>query len=180
MAAITQESRVFLSVGSNLGDKLDNCLQGLGCLSESGKSRLLRTSRFYRTSPVDYTDQAWFVNAAVEIATLLNPESLLDELLAIQRRMGRKADAVRFGPRVIDLDILLFNEAVIKTNRLEIPHPRMHKRAFVLQPICDINPTVIHPVLGMTAIDLLNQLDDDDQQIVLLEEQPARPEGRAP
>jgi 2-amino-4-hydroxy-6-hydroxymethyldihydropteridine diphosphokinase len=140
---------------------------------------LVHLSRFYRTSPVDYTDQAWFINTVAEIATILDPLTLLDELLAIQQRMGRKADAIRFGPRIIDLDILLYNEVVMKTTRLEIPHPRMHKRAFVLQPICDINPDVIHPVIGKTVSDLLDGLGDEEQQIVLLEKQLAGLEGRA-
>jgi 2-amino-4-hydroxy-6-hydroxymethyldihydropteridine diphosphokinase len=86
--------------------------------------------------------------------------------------MGRMADTVRFGPRVLDLDILLYDDRVIRTPRLEIPHPRMHKRAFVLQPICDINPAVIHPVLGQTVADLLSHLDDEDQRVIPLENQP--------
>jgi 2-amino-4-hydroxy-6-hydroxymethyldihydropteridine diphosphokinase len=121
---------------------------------------------------VDYAHQDWFVNAAVKIATALEPLDLLDELVAIQQRMGRKSDAIRFGPRVLDLDILIFEDRVIRTPRLEIPHPRMHKRAFVLQPICDINPAVIHPVLGQTVADLLSHLDDEDQRVIPLENQP--------
>ncbi|MBC2710032.1 MAG: 2-amino-4-hydroxy-6-hydroxymethyldihydropteridine diphosphokinase [Desulfosarcina sp.] len=172
MAIVATDRAVFISVGSNLGDKLDNCLKGIAALTESGKSVLLGTSRFFRTSPVDYMDQDWFVNAAVKIRTTLNPLDLLDKLVAIQRRMGRKADTVRFGPRVLDLDILLYDDRVIRTPRLEIPHPRMHKRAFVLQPICDIDPTIIHPALGKTVADLLGRLDDDEQQIIPLENQP--------
>lgn len=178
MAAVAHT--VFLSVGSNLGDKLDNCRKGIAALGESGDSELLGTSRFYRTSPVDYTDQDWFVNAAVKIGTTLDPFSLLDELVAIQRRMGRKSDAIRFGPRELDLDILLYDDRIIRTPKLEIPHPRMHKRAFVLQPICDINPTIVHPVLGRTAADLLDRLNDDAQQVVVLENQPAPHQGRLP
>ena len=172
MAIVAENHAVFVSVGSNLGDKLDNCLKGIAALTESGKSALLGTSRFFRTSPVDYTDQDWFVNVAVKILTTLDPLVLLDELVAIQQRMGRKADTIRFGPRVLDLDILLYDDRVIRTPRLEIPHPRMHKRAFVLQPMCDINPAIIHPVLGETVADLLGRLDDDDQRIIPLENQP--------
>lgn len=165
---------VFLSVGSNLGDKLDNCLKGIAALTESGESELLEASRFFRTSPVDYTDQDWFVNAAVKIRTTVEPLVLLEELMVIQQRMGRKGDTIRFGPRVLDLDILLYDDRVIRTPRLEIPHPRMHKRAFVLQPICDINPAIIHPELGQTVADLLSRLDDDDQRVIPLENQPSR------
>ena len=172
MAAVKTDHPVFISVGSNLGGKLDNCLRGIAALTESAESSLLEASRFFRTSPVDYADQDWFVNAAVKIKTSLAPLVLLDKLVSIQQQMGRKADSVRFGPRVLDLDILLYDDWVIRTPRLTIPHPRMHKRAFVLQPICDINPSIIHPVLGQTVADLLSHLDDEDQRVIPLENQP--------
>jgi 2-amino-4-hydroxy-6-hydroxymethyldihydropteridine diphosphokinase len=178
MAVVIFDHRVYLSVGSNLGDKLDNCLKGIAALTESGESTLLKASRFYRTSPVDYTDQAWFVNAAVKIATSLSPETLLAELITIQQRMGRKADAIRFGPRVLDLDILLYDDRVLQSPRLIVPHPRMHKRAFVLQPICDIDPLIIHPVLGKTMGVLLKALDDEEQRVFPLEDQPNLTQGR--
>jgi len=172
MAVLKADHAVFISVGSNLGGKLDNCLNGIAALTDSGKSLIAAASRFFRTSPVDYTDQDWFVNAAVKISTTMEPLALLDELVAIQQQLGRKADTVRFGPRVLDLDILLYDDRVIRTPRLEIPHPRMHKRAFVLQPICDINPSITHPVLGQTVADLLSRLDDEDQRVIPLENQP--------
>ena len=172
MAAVKTDHAVFISVGSNLGGKLDNCLSGIAALTQTAESSLLEASRFFRTSPVDYADQDWFVNAAVKIKTSLAPLVLLDKLVSIQQQMGRKADSVRFGPRVLDLDILLYDDWVIRTPRLTIPHPRMHKRAFVLQPICDINPSIIHPVLGQTVADLLSHLDDKDQRVIPLENQP--------
>lgn len=172
MADIMASHTVYISVGSNLGDKLDNCLKGIAAMVASDTSVLVRASRFFRTSPVDFTDQDWFVNAAVKISTTLPPPDLLDELLSIQRHMGRKVDAIRFGPRVLDLDILLYDDRVIQTPRLEIPHPRMHKRAFVLHPMCDINPSIIHPGLGRTVADLLDRLDDEDQRVIALENQP--------
>lgn len=180
MADLAAHHQVFISVGSNLGDKLDNCLTGIEALTETGSARLLAVSRFYRTSPVDYTDQDWFVNAAIKIETDLEPLVLLDRIMAIQRQLGRKRDAIRFGPRLLDLDILLCDDRVMATQRLEIPHPRMHKRAFVLQPICDIDPTVVHPVLNRPVIDLLAALDDADQKIVPLDPQPTRLQGRLP
>ncbi|BBO66165.1 2-amino-4-hydroxy-6-hydroxymethyldihydropteridine pyrophosphokinase [Desulfosarcina alkanivorans] len=180
MADLSDEPVVYISVGSNLGDKLENCLSGIAALTDSGKSTLLETSRFYRTSPVDYTEQDWFVNAAVKIRTTLAPLNLLDELVAIQQRRGRKADMIRFGPRVLDLDILMYGDRVIRTPRLEIPHPRMHKRAFVLQPICDIDPTIIHPALGKTVGDLLGRLNDDDQRVVPLDNPPTPLQGGMP
>jgi 2-amino-4-hydroxy-6-hydroxymethyldihydropteridine diphosphokinase len=172
MAGLSAVHRVFISVGSNLGDALDNCLKGIAALTEAGTTSLRAVSRFYRTAPVDYTNQDWFVNAAVLIDTHLEPLALLDRTMAIQQRMGRKQNAIRFGPRLLDLDILLYDDRVMVAPRLEIPHPRMHKRAFVLQPICDIDPTVIHPVLKRSMGDLLDALDDDSQQIVLLDPQP--------
>ncbi|BBO88992.1 2-amino-4-hydroxy-6-hydroxymethyldihydropteridine diphosphokinase [Desulfosarcina ovata] len=177
MAALIPAHTVLISVGSNLGDKLDNCLQGITALTKGGLARLEGVSRFYRTSPVDYTDQDWFVNAAVKITTNLAPPDLLRHLLAIQQQMGRKSGGIRFGPRVLDLDILLIGDRVMRSPDLEIPHPRMHKRAFVLQPICDIDPAVIHPVLGRSVADLLNALDDADQQIVPLAHQPMLTKG---
>ncbi|MBR9986204.1 MAG: 2-amino-4-hydroxy-6-hydroxymethyldihydropteridine diphosphokinase [Desulfosarcina sp.] len=172
MAAVETDHVVFISVGSNMGGKLDNCLRGIAALTESAESSLLAASRFFRTSPVDYADQEWFVNAAVKIRTTMAPLALMDKLVAIQRQMGRKADAIRFGPRVLDLDILLYDDWIVRTQRLTIPHPRMHKRAFVLQPICDINPSVVHPELGQTVADLLCHLDDENQRVILLENQP--------
>ncbi len=172
MAVVKTDHAVFISVGSNLGGKLDNCLSGIAALTESGESVLLGASRFFRTSPVDYADQDWFVNAAVKIRTTMAPLALLDKLVTIQQQMGRKADAIRFGPRVLDLDILLYDDWIVRMPRLTIPHPRMHKRAFVLQPICDINPSIIHPKLGQTVADLLSHLDDEDQRVIPLENQP--------
>ena len=172
MAVVKTDHAVFISVGSNLGGKLDNCLRGIAALTESGESVLLGASRFFRTSPVDYADQDWFVNAAVKIRTTMAPLALLDKLVAIQQQMGRKADAIRFGPRVLDLDILLYDDRIVRMPRLTIPHPRMHKRAFVLQPICDINPSIIHPELGQTVANLLSHLDDEDQRVIPLENQP--------
>ena len=155
----------YISIGSNIGDKLNNCRLGIQELCASGNSTLLKQSAFYRTSPVDYKDQAWFVNAAVKIETCLNPQSLLQEIKKIQTRAGRKSDPIRFGPRVLDLDIIFYDTAVIQTDGLEIPHPRMHKRRFVLRPICDIDPCIIHPILKKDVNSLLEEIADVDQEI---------------
>ncbi|NNF99781.1 MAG: 2-amino-4-hydroxy-6-hydroxymethyldihydropteridine diphosphokinase [Desulfobacteraceae bacterium] len=158
---------VIISVGSNLGDKIANCRRGISELSANNVCSILVTSRFYATAPVDYLDQDWFINAAVKVETRLEPEALLDFLLAIQQNTGRTCQKIRFGPRVLDLDIIFFNDLVVKTQRLELPHPRMHKRRFVLKPICDIDPAVVHPVLKKRADLLLSELDDDDQKVIL-------------
>jgi 2-amino-4-hydroxy-6-hydroxymethyldihydropteridine diphosphokinase len=155
----------YISVGSNIGDKIQNCRAGIEGLGVSGKSKLIKHSRFYRTSPVDYGDQDWFVNAAAKIATSLGPQALLNEIKRIQASAGRKTDPIRFGPRILDLDIIFYDNAVIKLDGLEIPHPRMHKRRFVLQPMCDIDPFIIHPVLMKDVRSLLGELDDIEQKI---------------
>ena len=155
----------YLSIGSNLGDRLGNCCRGIEALCADGSVVLLARSPFYESAPVDYLDQDWFINAALKIGTALSPLDLLDRLQAVQTLSGRKAGGVRFGPRVLDLDILLYEDLVLDTPVLTIPHPRMHKRRFVLQPMCDIDALVMHPVLGRTVQSLLNQLNDDAQAL---------------
>lgn len=159
------EHFAYISIGSNLGDPLQNCCKGVGALCEDGTVELMAQSPFYKTQPVDYTDQNWFINAALFVRTRLSPQALLDKTQGIQNRLGRKSDAVRFGPRTLDLDIIFYDDLILDSANLEIPHPRMHKRRFVLQPICDIDPTVIHPGMDQSVQDLLNQLVIDDQEI---------------
>jgi 2-amino-4-hydroxy-6-hydroxymethyldihydropteridine diphosphokinase len=156
---------VFVSVGANLGDKLANCRFGIARLAALAGVSDCVTSPFYRTAPVDYRDQDWFVNAAVRLATTLSPLELLDHIQTIQKAAGRDGDKIRFGPRLLDLDIIFFGSEVRRTPRLAIPHPRMHKRRFVLQPICDIDPAFVHPVRGASVQSLLDALDDDQQEI---------------
>jgi 2-amino-4-hydroxy-6-hydroxymethyldihydropteridine diphosphokinase len=150
-----------------MGDKLANCQQGIAMLLADGGNRLVAQSRFYATEPVDYTAQDWFVNGAVQIATAHAPLQLLEILQAIQRDAGRTEKKIRFGPRILDLDILFYDDLVMESRRLCLPHPRMHKRRFVLKPICDIDPTIVHPTLGRTVADLLVDLDETHQRITL-------------
>jgi len=158
--------QAFVSVGSNLGDKIENCQKGINGLLADGRSVLVKSSSFYRTSPVDYKDQDWFVNLVVKIKTSLNPFDLLDEMQGIEKAVGRKTSILRFGPRVLDLDIIFFDDQVIQTDTLEIPHPRMHKRRFVLKPICDIEPSMMHPLLGKDMRSLLTVLQDSEQRVM--------------
>jgi 2-amino-4-hydroxy-6-hydroxymethyldihydropteridine diphosphokinase len=155
----------YISVGSNLGSKLENCRKAITALTSYAKCDLIDQSLIYRTEPVDYEDQDWFVNYAVKIETTLDPFSLLDTLKSIERDAGRTGDRVRFGPRVLDLDIILYDAMVVNTIKLEIPHPRMHKRRFVLKPICDIDPDIIHPVFKQTMQALLEKIDTTGQRI---------------
>jgi 2-amino-4-hydroxy-6-hydroxymethyldihydropteridine diphosphokinase len=157
----------YISVGSNLGDKLACCRRGIAQVAALPRTALAGQSPFYRSAPVDYFDQDWFVNAAIKVTTDLAPEQLLAALQAIQRRAGRTADAdkIRFGPRLLDLDIIFYDDLVMDLPALILPHPRMHKRHFVLQPLCDIDPNVLHPVLGQSVVALLAALDTTDQDI---------------
>lgn len=152
---------VFISIGSNIGNKLENCGKGIATLTRTVETVLLKKSGFYRTEPVDYTDQDWFVNCAVKIKTSLNPFELLTELKRIEAEAGRKNNSVRFGPRVLDLDIIFFDDQTLNSDNLVIPHPRMHQRRFVLRPICDIEPDVIHPAFKKDMVALLAELGDN-------------------
>ena len=158
--------QAFVSIGSNLGDKIENCRRAVKELMADGRSALIRSSSLYRTSPVDFSDQDWFVNLVVKIKTSLDPFELLGKAKSIEKAAGRTDSAVRFGPRVLDLDIIFFDSRVIRTDSLEIPHPRMHKRRFVLKPICDIEPTMMHPLLGRDVRSLLDGLKDTEQKVV--------------
>ena len=156
----------YISVGSNLGDKLENCQRGIKALTETGTSRVLARSRIYTTEPVDYEDQDWFINMVVKLETSHGPYELLDRIESIQRTAGRIKDSIRFGPRILDLDIIFYEDHIIDSERLVVPHPRMHKRRFVLKPICDIDPSIIHPVLKKKMQFLLDRLGDDKQKVI--------------
>ena len=156
----------YISAGSNMGDKLLHCRNGIASLARSETVILLAQSPFYITEPLDYRDQDWFVNAVVKIETSFDPFQLMGVLKAIERETGRKGEGIKFGPRILDLDIVLFDDVILSSPELEIPHPRMHKRRFVLQPICDIDPKIVHPVLKKKMRDLLDGLDGQGQRIV--------------
>ncbi|MGD9411744.1 MAG: 2-amino-4-hydroxy-6-hydroxymethyldihydropteridine diphosphokinase [Desulfobacterales bacterium] len=155
----------YISVGSNMGDRLQNCLRGLEGLTADGNSRILAQSRVYTTEPLDYTDQDWFINMMVKLETADDPFQLLDHIEEIQRASGRMQDPIRFGPRILDLDIIFYDDRIIESERLVVPHPRMHKRRFVLKPICDIDPGIIHPVLKKEMQILLKSLGEKEQRV---------------
>ena len=160
----------FICVGSNLGDKLENCRQAVVELTRGEDSRLIAQSLKYRTEPVDYEDQDWFINYVVKIATILDSLQLLHRLKSIEHRAGRRRDTVRFGPRVLDLDIIFYDDLVMDTPQLSIPHPRMHKRRFVLKPVCDIDPHIMHPILARTVQSLLEDLGETEQRIIRIDD----------
>lgn len=148
-----------------MGDKIANCRDGIAGLDQTDGVAVVRVAPCYRTAPVDYLEQDWFINTVVKIETSLVPARLLRELKAIETKVGRKPSPVRFGPRILDLDIVLYDEEVIEQDDLIVPHPRMHERRFVLQPFCDIDPDILHPVLGRKISGLLAQLDGTRQPI---------------
>ena len=143
---------VYLSLGSNVGDRDANLREAIGLLAPA--LRVRRVSPVYETEPVDYTDQSWFLNLAVEAETDLSPTHLLARVAVIERALGRIRTTPK-GPRTIDIDILLYGDAVVRTARLEIPHPRMAARRFVLAPLADLAPDLCHPVTRHTVREML-------------------------
>jgi 2-amino-4-hydroxy-6-hydroxymethyldihydropteridine diphosphokinase len=149
--------RVFLGFGSNIGDRAANIERACRLIAEIEGVRLVRTSSLIETEPVGYENQPDFINAVLEIGTALTPRELLTATKEIEQRMGRTR-TVRFGPRIIDVDILLFGQRVIDEPGLTIPHPRMHERRFVLGPLAEIAPEAVHPVSKKTVTELYNDL----------------------
>ena len=147
----------YLSLGSNLGDHVGNLRAAIDRLGSLGQ--VTAVSSFYETEPVEYIQQPWFVNCAVALETDKMPQQLLSALLKIEREMGRTRQASQVkGPRPIDIDILLYGASLIDTADLQIPHPAMHRRRFVLQPLAEIVPEERHPILKRTIQELLDDL----------------------
>ncbi len=149
-----------IALGSNLGDKVRQCEEGIRQIQEVDRNRLLARSSFYKTQPLGYLDQDWFVNGVIKIETDLEPPELLRSLKEIESRLGRR-ETVRWGPRAIDLDILFFDDEMIQTGELIIPHPHLQERQFVLIPLVEIDRHLIHPLLQKTVLQLLENLKED-------------------
>jgi 2-amino-4-hydroxy-6-hydroxymethyldihydropteridine diphosphokinase len=148
-------STVYISLGSNLGDREGNCIRAIELLGKKGIP-VTKKSSVCETAPWGVTDQPLFLNMAIEITTGLNPHELLTILKDIETEIGRETSP-RWGPRTIDLDILLFGDLIVEEDTLRIPHPLMHKRGFVLKPLSEIAPDATHPILQQRVHDLLRQ-----------------------
>ncbi|MCX7988065.1 MAG: 2-amino-4-hydroxy-6-hydroxymethyldihydropteridine diphosphokinase [Thermodesulfovibrio sp.] len=149
-------NRIYLLLGSNLGDRAKNIEVALSELKDCGII-VSKKSSLYNTVPWGYTDQPEFLNQAIECLTILEPLDLLRTLKQVEKKMGRK-DTIRYGPRIIDIDIIFYDNIIFKSQELTIPHPLMHKRDFVLKPLCEIAPYFIHPELKLSVKELLDNL----------------------
>jgi 2-amino-4-hydroxy-6-hydroxymethyldihydropteridine diphosphokinase len=150
----------YIGIGSNLGDKLHHCEKAISEILKIDRHKLLAKSSLFKTQPIGYTSQDWFVNGAIKIETDLEAPELLRALKTIESQLGR-TETFRWGPRTIDLDILFFDDAEIYTKELQIPHPLIQDRQFVLVPLAEIDRNLIHPVLKKTVQELLNNFKED-------------------
>lgn len=148
---------VYLSLGSNVGDREAQLRDAQHRLAKLG--RVIAVSSFYETEPVEFTQQPWFLNCAVAIETSSTPEDLMASILRIEEEMGRRRLQNK-GPRSIDIDILLFADAIVQSSELTIPHPAIHQRRFVLEPLAEIAPQALHPISKKTIRELLDELPD--------------------
>ena len=149
----------FVGIGSNLENPAARCVEATEHIAAIDGCKVLRQSSLYRTEPVGFPDQEWFINAVIEMRTALTAHRLMRELQGIENRMGRHKTA-RWGPRIIDLDILLYGQEVLQEDDLIVPHPELHKRRFVLTPLNEIASCVIHPSFGISVAGLLDRLED--------------------
>jgi 2-amino-4-hydroxy-6-hydroxymethyldihydropteridine diphosphokinase len=146
---------VYLSLGSNLGDRAANLNDAIARLKKIGD--ILAASSYYETEPVEFTAQPWFLNCVVALETEKMPKQVLTAVLDIEQQMGRRRNQQK-GPRIIDIDILLFGSSVVDTKNLTIPHPALHERRFVLEPLAEIAPDLRHPVLKRSMRELRDAL----------------------
>ncbi len=152
--------RAYIGIGSNLGDRIQRCHAVIRAISEITGVTVLRASSLYETAPVPPASGGWFLNGVVAVQTALTPGALLLELQRIEQGMGRAAERAHGVDRSIDLDLLLMGSQVVDTPDLILPHPRLHQRRFVLAPLCELDPELRHPILGVTMQQLLDGLDD--------------------
>ncbi|MFH1351467.1 MAG: 2-amino-4-hydroxy-6-hydroxymethyldihydropteridine diphosphokinase [Pseudomonadota bacterium] len=160
---------MYIGIGSNLGERQDNCVRAVNMIKEIPGCNLTACSDWYLTSPVGVEDQDWYINGVACMTTSMPARKLLDHLLAVEREMGRVRREL-WDSRIIDLDILLFGAEIIDEENLRVPHPFMHLRRFVLVPMAQMEPDLIHPSLGMSMAELLQKLPEDDQVVMPIKE----------
>jgi 2-amino-4-hydroxy-6-hydroxymethyldihydropteridine diphosphokinase len=158
----------YIGVGSNLGDKINNCLEAIVRIDEISGCRVTAQSGFYRTQPVGVKGQDWYVNGVIVLSADISAQNLLKGLLAIEIDMGRERKR-KWDSRIIDLDILLFGGEVISEKGLQVPHPLMHLRRFVLVPMVSLAPNLVHPVLGKSMAELLVDSPKKEQSVAPME-----------
>ena len=160
--------RVFIGIGSNLGNRRAHYQKALARIAALPKTRIVKTSSLYESEPLGEAKN-WYVNGVIEIETAFSPPQLLHRLQEIELAMGRKrtAETKRWSSRKIDLDILLFDSQTVDSRTLKVPHPELHNRRFVLLPLCELAPHLTHPRLGVTITDLLVSLKDDKRVMLL-------------
>lgn len=151
-------TRAYIGLGANLGDRGPSLRAALAALAAEPGVELLAVSAFRETEPVGYTAQPPFLNAAAEVETALSPRELVERLLAIERSLGRTREGPRFGPRTIDLDLLVHGDEIVDEPGVTVPHPRLHERRFALEPLAELAPALVVPGRG-TVEDLLSRLD---------------------
>ncbi len=159
----------YIGIGSNLGDKSKNCMKSIELTGTIPDTRVTAQSRFYRTEPVGVEGQDWYVNAVISLSTGLSAQDLLKNLLGIELIMGRERKK-KWDSRTIDLDILLYGQEIIEAKNLKVPHPLMHLRRFVLEPMVQLAPDLIHPVLGRSMKGLLEDFSEQGQDVIPLGE----------
>jgi len=150
----------YIGVGSNIGDKAHRCEQGIAEILRIDRTTLLARSSLYKTQPVGHLPQDWFVNGVIKIETDLEALDLLRSMKEIENRLGRRK-TFHWGPRTLDLDLLLFDDQIIDTEELSVPHPRIQERQFVLIPLAEIDHHLIHPVLKKSVQELLDNFKQD-------------------
>ena len=160
--------QVFLSLGSNIGDRVAHIRKALELLPNVGVE-VRRVSSFYRTEPVDFLPQRWFVNCVVEVGTDVMPRRLLKTLQSVERALGRRPGVAK-GPRPIDIDILLYENVVVRSSVLTIPHERLSERRFVLIPLRELAADLRHPVTQRTVVEMLHDTPDTSQVVRLKQE----------
>lgn len=162
---------VYIGLGSNLGCREKNVRRAVALLDASENFSALETSPLYETQPIGFGSQPWFLNAALKAETGLEPRSLFQLCKRIERRLGRKPSS-RNIPRIIDLDLLLFGDCILEEGNLVLPHPKLHTRRFVLEPLAALDESITHPVLNLSVSKLLSNMKESKKVIQLARKKP--------